>query len=87
MFEGTFTALVTPFNSSGKIDKRCLKSLVERQIDAGITGLVPVGTTGESPTLTNQEHHEVVKTVIEQAAGRVPIIAGCGSKIQVNGIS
>ena len=79
MFEGTFTALVTPFTTSGELDRDALKALVERQIAAGITGLVPVGTTGESPTLTNDEHHEVIRLVVEQAAGRVPVIAGCGS--------
>lgn len=79
MFEGTFTALVTPFTGAGELDRAALKALVERQIAAGITGLVPVGTTGESPTLTNDEHHEVIRLVVEQAAGRVPVIAGCGS--------
>ena len=79
MFEGTFTALVTPFTTSRELDRDALKALVERQIAAGITGLVPVGTTGESPTLTNDEHHEVIRLVVEQAAGRVPVIAGCGS--------
>lgn len=79
MFEGTFTALVTPFTTSGELDRGALKALVERQIAAGITGLVPVGTTGESPTLTNDEHHAVIRLVTEQAAGRVPVIAGCGS--------
>ena len=76
---GTFTALVTPFTSSGEIDDTTLQKLVEQQISSGINGLVPVGTTGESPTLTNSEHHEVIKLVVNSAQGRVPIIAGCGS--------
>ena len=79
MFEGTYTALVTPFTPSGELDRDTLRNLVDRQIVAGITGLVPVGTTGESPTLTDDEHHEVIRIVVEQAAGRVPVIAGCGS--------
>ena len=86
MFEGTFTALVTPFTASGELDRDTLKALVERQIGAGITGLVPVGTTGESPTLTNEEHHEVIRLVVEQAAGRVPVIAGCGSNNTVEAL-
>ena len=86
MFEGTFTALVTPFTTSGELDRDTLKALVERQIAAGIGGLVPVGTTGESPTLTNDEHHEVIRLVVEQAAGRVPVIAGCGSNNTVEAL-
>ena len=86
MFEGTFTALVTPFTTSGELDRDALKALVERQVAAGITGLVPVGTTGESPTLTNDEHHEVIRLVVEQAAGRVPVIAGCGSNNTVEAL-
>ena len=79
MFKGAYTAIVTPFTSSGDIDKDALKRLVDTQIAAGIDGLVPTGTTGESPTLSNAEHHEVVRLVIEYADGRVPIIAGAGS--------
>ena len=79
MFKGAYTAIVTPFTSSGDIDKDALKRLVDTQIAAGIDGLVPTGTTGESPTLSNEEHHEVVRLVIEYADGRVPIIAGAGS--------
>jgi 4-hydroxy-tetrahydrodipicolinate synthase len=86
MFEGTFTALVTPFTATGELDRDTLKKLVDRQIEAGITGLVPVGTTGESPTLTNAEHHEVIRVVVEQAAGRVPVIAGCGSNNTVEAL-
>ena len=79
MFKGAYTAIVTPFTSSGDIDKDALERLVDTQIAAGIDGLVPTGTTGESPTLSNEEHHEVVRLVIEYADGRVPIIAGAGS--------
>jgi 4-hydroxy-tetrahydrodipicolinate synthase len=86
MFEGTFTALVTPFTTSGELDRDALKALVERQVAAGISGLVPVGTTGESPTLTNDEHHGVIRLVVEQAAGRVPVIAGCGSNNTVEAL-
>lgn len=75
---GTITALVTPFYR-GHVDTTGLEKLVKAQIRAGVNGLVPVGTTGESPTLTHEEHMEVVATVIAAAAGKVPIIAGAGS--------
>jgi 4-hydroxy-tetrahydrodipicolinate synthase len=75
---GTITALVTPF-SRGRLDTVGLKKLVKSQIRSGINGLVPVGTTGESPTLSHDEHMEVVATVIAAAAGKVPVIAGAGS--------
>jgi len=78
MFSGAFTALATPFRN-GALDKDALQKLVESQIEGGIDGLVPCGTTGESPTLSHAEHIEVVKIVVEAAAGRVPIIAGAGS--------
>jgi 4-hydroxy-tetrahydrodipicolinate synthase len=78
-FEGVYTALVTPFNKDGSIDEKALKDLVEFQIAEGITGLLPMGTTGESPTVTHEENLEVIKMVIDQAGGRVPIIAGTGS--------
>lgn len=78
MFTGSITALVTPFKD-GKIDEKALQDLVEWQIQEGSNGLVPCGTTGESPTLTHPEHHRVVELVIEAAAGRVPVIAGAGS--------
>jgi len=79
MFHGTLTALVTPFDSQGKIDEEALRSHVERQIEAGVNGLVPAGTTGEAATLTYDEHLEVIRVTVEQAAGRVPVIAGTGS--------
>lgn len=75
---GIFTALVTPF-SGGAVDARAFQSLVEWQIAEGIHGLVPVGTTGESPTLTQEEHCKVVELCVEAAAGRVPVMAGTGS--------
>ena len=78
MFKGLMTALVTPFKD-GALDLTTLKALVERQILAGCHGLVPVGTTGESPTLTLSEHETVVAEVVVAAAGRVPVIAGAGS--------
>lgn len=78
MFQGSMTALVTPFKD-GKLDLDALKSLVDWQIESGTKGLVPVGTTGESPTLTHDEHDLVVEEVVKAAAGRVPVIAGAGS--------
>ncbi|WEX07678.1 4-hydroxy-tetrahydrodipicolinate synthase [Chelativorans sp. AA-79] len=79
MFRGSMTALVTPFRQDGSLDKEAFASLVEWQIAEGTTGLVPVGTTGESPTLTHEEHREVVRLCVEVAARRVPVIAGAGS--------
>ena len=77
-FTGTYTALVTPFQR-GAIAYGELKKLVDFQIKAGIDGLVPVGTTGESPTVTHEEHQEIIRCTIEAARGRVPVIAGTGS--------
>ena len=78
MFTGSMPALVTPFQD-GELDLVALKKLVEWQIAEGSNGLVPVGTTGESPTLTHREHEQVVEEVVKAAAGRVPVIAGAGS--------
>ena len=78
MFQGSMPALVTPFKN-GSVDVDALKSLVDWQIENGSTGLVPVGTTGESPTLSHEEHEMVVQEVVKAAAGRVPVIAGAGS--------
>lgn len=78
MFKGTFTALVTPFNQSGSVDYGCLRDLVEWQIESGVEGLVPVGTTGESPTLSVDEHRRVIEAVTQAVAGRVKVIAGTG---------
>ncbi|MGH7959748.1 MAG: dihydrodipicolinate synthase family protein, partial [Opitutaceae bacterium] len=75
---GTLTALVTPFRD-GQVSYIDLKKLVAHQIKGGISGLVPVGTTGESPTLSYDEHIEVVRFVVSEARGRVPVIAGTGS--------
>ncbi len=85
MFQGSMPALVTPFKD-GVVDFDALKRLVEWQIAEGSTGLVPVGTTGESPTLTHAEHEEVIAAVVATAAGRVPVIAGAGSNNTVEAI-
>ncbi|HKQ54815.1 MAG TPA: 4-hydroxy-tetrahydrodipicolinate synthase [Methyloceanibacter sp.] len=77
-FKGSITALITPFKD-GKVDEPALQRLVAWQIDQGTHGLVPCGTTGESPTLTHDEHRRVVELCVESAAGRVPVIAGTGS--------
>jgi 4-hydroxy-tetrahydrodipicolinate synthase len=76
---GSITALVTPFASDGSLDEKAFADFVEWQIAEGTAGLVPVGTTGESPTLTHDEHRQVVKLCVEVANGRVPVIAGAGS--------
>ncbi len=78
MFTGTGTALVTPFRCDGALDEPTLRMLIQRQIDAGINFLVPCGTTGESPTLTHQEHLRVVEIAVELAKGKVPVLAGAG---------
>jgi 4-hydroxy-tetrahydrodipicolinate synthase len=77
-FRGSFTALVTPFKN-GSVDEKAFRDLVEWQIVEGTNGLVPVGTTGECPTLSHQEHRDVVGWCVDQAHGRVPVIAGAGS--------
>ncbi len=79
MFRGVFTALITPMNQDGSVDYGALEALVEDQIRRGISGLVPMGTTGESPTLDYDEHSKVVEATIRVASGRVPVIAGTGS--------
>jgi 4-hydroxy-tetrahydrodipicolinate synthase len=79
MFRGSFTALVTPFTRDGALDKDAFRNFIEWQISEGTNGLVPVGTTGESPTLTHSEHREIVELCVKTAAGRVPVIAGAGS--------
>lgn len=85
MFRGSFPALVTPFKS-GEVDIETLKDLVEWHIAEGSAGLVPVGTTGESPTLTHEEHELVIEVVVKTAAGRIPVIAGAGSNNTAEGI-
>ena len=78
MFKGSFVALITPFRGSG-IDEEKLRELVKWHIKKGTNGLVPVGTTGESPSLTHEEHKKVVEITVEEAGGKVPVIAGTGS--------
>ncbi len=86
MFKGSFPALITPFKN-GKVDDKGLKDLVEWHISMGSNGLVPVGTTGESPTLSHEEHMHVIKIVVDTAAGRIPVIAGAGSNNTTEAIS
>ncbi len=76
---GAITALITPFRADGKVDDVALRSLIERQLDAGITGLIPCGTTGETPTLNHDEIATVISITVETVRGRVPVIAGTGS--------
>ena len=78
MFTGTFTALITPFRD-GQLDRDAFQALIERQIAAGITGIVPVGTTGESPTLGSEEHLDVIKAAVEFADGKLKVVAGTGA--------
>lgn len=85
MFKGSMPALVTPFRN-GELDLETLKKLVEWHIGEGTNGFVPVGTTGESPTLTHREHETVIETVVKAAAGRVPVVAGAGSNNTVEAI-
>src|SRR6516225_10495839 len=77
-FRGSFTALVTPFKN-GAVDEKAFRDLVDWQIAEGTNGLVPVGTTGESPTLSHREHKEVVEWCVDHSRGRVPVVAGGGS--------
>jgi 4-hydroxy-tetrahydrodipicolinate synthase len=78
MFTGCGTAMVTPFQTDGSLDEATLRKLVRRQIDGGIDFLVPCGTTGESPTLTREEHLRAVGITVEESAGKVPVLAGAG---------
>ncbi|QDH15753.1 4-hydroxy-tetrahydrodipicolinate synthase [Oecophyllibacter saccharovorans] len=79
LYHGSLTALVTPFLENGDVDRRGFAGLVERQIAGGTRGLVPMGTTGESPTLTHEEHLGIIETCVTVTAGRVPVMAGAGS--------
>ncbi len=79
MFEGSFVALVTPFKDDESLDEAKLNELIEFQIDGGTHGIVPCGTTGESPSLSEEEHDRVIELTVETVNGRVPIIAGTGS--------
>ena len=86
MFSGSYVALVTPF-SNGKLDEDALRRLVNWQLEKGTNGLVPVGTTGESPTLSEAEHKRVVEITVQEANGRVPVIAGAGSNNPVEALA
>ncbi len=79
MFTGTYTAIVTPFNHDGSVDFGCFRALIDWQIASGVDGIVPVGTTGESPTLEWDEHLQVIEAAVTAAAGRVKVIAGTGA--------
>lgn len=79
MFSGSMVALVTPMRADGSLDSDCLKQLVEFHIKEGTDAIVAVGTTGESATLTVEEHCEVIRLVVEQVNGRIPVIAGTGA--------
>ena len=79
MLEGTFTAIVTPFSRDGSVDYERFGDLIEMQVAGGVTGIVPVGTTGESPTLSHDEHHKVIEFAIQTVNKRVKIIAGTGA--------
>ena len=83
-FRGSFTALVTPFKNGG-LDEAGFRGLVDWQIAEGTNGLVPVGTTGESPTLSHDEHKRVVEWCVDQAKGRVPVVAGVGLELDAGG--
>jgi len=85
-FQGLMTALVTPFRD-GALDEAAYRALARRQLEAGIDGLVPVGTTGEAPTLSTDEHIEVVRWALEEADGRVPVLAGIGSNNTASAIA
>ena len=87
MFSGSLTALVTPMRADGAVDEDAFAALVDWQVAQGTQGLVPVGTTGESPTLTHAEHRRVVEIAIEVAAGRAPVIAGAGSNSTAEAIA
>lgn len=79
MFEGAYTAIVTPFNKNGQVDYGKLRALIDLQIKAGIDGIVPVGTTGESPTVDVAEHEKIIEATIEACRGKVKVIAGTGA--------
>jgi 4-hydroxy-tetrahydrodipicolinate synthase len=86
MFEGTYTALVTPFVQD-QLDEAAFARLIEMQLAGGVTGVVPVGTTGESPTLTNEEHHRVIELAVQTVAGRCKVIAGTGSNSTLEAVN
>ncbi|MFN7097457.1 MAG: dihydrodipicolinate synthase family protein, partial [Gammaproteobacteria bacterium] len=78
MFKGSMVALVTPMDAVGDVDYECLTKLVDFHLQNGTDGIIAVGTTGESATLTYEEHHHVVQYVVQEVAGRIPVIAGTG---------
>lgn len=86
MFQGVFTALVTPFLEDGRIDEEGLRRLVDFQIAQGVDGLIPMGSTGESSTANHNEHITVIRIVIDQCKGRIPVIAGTGSNSTLEAI-
>ena len=77
--KGCITALITPFTKAGNLDQNTLKKLIKRQIELGVHGIVPCGTTGESPTLSHDEHDKVIEIAVSTSKGRIPVIAGTGS--------
>jgi len=79
MFKGTFTALITPFNASGSVDYGRFKAIIEHQIAHGVDGIIPVGTTGESPTLNVEEHLKVIETAVAVASTKIKVVAGTGA--------
>jgi len=85
MFKGTFTAIVTPFKN-GKVDEAAFRKLIDFQIEGGVEGIVPVGTTGESPTVSREEHLEIIRIAVEQAAGKILVIAGTGANATTEAI-
>ena len=87
MLEGAFTAIVTPFQGDGRVDFGRFASLIERQAAAGVDGVVPVGTTGESPTLDNEEHCRVIQAAVEASAGRLSVIAGTGANATAEAVA
>ncbi|MBM3299621.1 MAG: 4-hydroxy-tetrahydrodipicolinate synthase, partial [Deltaproteobacteria bacterium] len=86
MFSGAFTAIVTPFKD-GRVDEDAMRRLIRFGIDGGISGFVPCGTTGESPTLSHDEHNKVVELTVKEVAGQVKVIAGTGSNSTEEAIS
>ena len=84
---GTITAMITPFDASGAVDYGRLRAIVEEQVAGGVEGICAVGTTGESPTLSHEEHHKVIEKTIEYAAGKVAIVAGTGANSTAEAVS
>ncbi len=79
MFAGAYTAIVTPFKADGSVNYECFQALIERQVQAGVDGIAPVGTTGESPTVDYDEHKQLIRTAVETCRGRIKVIAGTGA--------